>query len=449
MVPPDSHEEPSEERPEDEFQRLLRQLLSGDAAGLAKASGLPLDPAMLSTLFASVQQAATGDGIDWSQALTRAQQVAESHQVPLTAEERERAEQAFSISSLWLTEATDFDTSTDWQVVSRREWATATLPFWQQLSDPVASSVSDALLNTLQQNLPAELTASIGQAAGFMRRMASTVFVVQLGQVVGQLASETVSANEIGIPVVPDNTPALLPQNIHDFSEGLEVPDSEITIYLATRELAHVALFRHAPWLTSELTSAITAYAGGIHIDVTRIEALGGDIDPTDPSSLKAAIEAGALIPPRTEAQDAALARIENLLTLIEGWVDTVTAQATHRLPKQPAIAEAVNRRRAIGGPAEHAFGTLVGLEFRPRQLRRAAALWQAVTDRLGSTARDAIWQHPDLLPQPEDLADPQAFIARSTQTPTSDFDRDLARLLDGELPEPGEDPDEPEAPEA
>lgn len=447
MVPLDSPEDSSAEHPEDEFQRLLRQLLSGDAEGLAQASGLPLNPAMLSGLFASVQHAAaSGDDIDWSQALTRAQQVAESQQVPLTSEERERAEQAFSISSLWLTEATDFDTSTDWQVVSRREWATATLPFWQRLSEPVAASVSDALLNTLQQNLPDELSASLGQAAGFMRRMASTVFVVQLGQVVGQLASETVSANEIGIPVVPDNTPALLPQNIHDFSEGLEVPDSEITIYLATRELAHVALFRHAPWLTSELTSAITAYASGIHIDVTRIEALGGDIDPTDPSSLKAAIEAGALIPPRTEAQDAALARIENLLTLIEGWVDTVTTQATHRLPKQSAITEAVNRRRAIGGPAEHAFSTLVGLEFRPRQLRRAAALWQAVTDQLGSTARDAIWQHPDLLPQPEDLDDPQAFIARSTQAPTSDFDRDLARLLDGELPEPGDESDAPDA---
>ncbi|MBK0297495.1 zinc-dependent metalloprotease, partial [Bacillus sp. S34] len=68
-----------------------------------------------------------------------------------------------------------------------------------------------------------------------------------------------------------------------------------------------------------------------------------------------------ALIPPRTEEQEAALARLETMLALVEGWVDTVTAAATERLPKSGAIAEMVRRRRAAGGPAESAFTTLVG----------------------------------------------------------------------------------------
>jgi putative hydrolase len=125
----------------------------------------------------------------------------------------------------------------------------------------------------------------------------------------------------------------------------------------------------------------------------------------------------GALIPPKTDAQQAALSRLETMLALIEGWVDVVTAKATGRLPKSDAVAETVRRRRAAGGPAESAFATLVGLELRPRRLREAAAMWQAVTDAVGDEARDGLWSHPDLLPSSEDIDNPAALIARLDAT--------------------------------
>lgn len=433
--PSESHDsEPHDDRPEDEFQRLLRQMLSGDGEGLAKATGLPVDPAAIASILASVQHAATSDEIDWAPARERAVQVARAQEVALTDDDREHARRAFDIARLWLGEATALETAAADRVMSRSEWASSSMPFWQTLCEPVAGSVARALTDALQRNLPDELQPMMTQAAGMMRAMATGVFVVQLGQVVGQLAGETVSADEIGLPVV-SGAPALLPQNVHAFSQGLEVPVEEIVIFLAARELAHAALFRHAPWLTSDLTSAITAYARGIEIDATRIETLGRGIDPTDAEALRRVIEGGELIPPRTQEQEAALARIETLLALVEGWVDTVTQTAVQRLPHRAAIAETVIRRRALGGPAEHAFGTLVGLEFRPRQLRLAATLWRTVTDELGADERDALWRHPDLLPTADDLADPAAFVAHARGDEETDFDRDLARLLDGDLP--------------
>ncbi len=123
------------------------------------------------------------------------------------------------------------------------------------------------------------------------------------------------------------------------------------------------------------------------------------------------------------------------MLALIEGWVDVVTAQATTRLPSSAAIAETVRRRRASGGPAESAFATLVGLELRPRRLREAAAMWQAVTDAVGAEARDALWSHPDLVPGAADIDDPTSLIARITAGPPEpdEFDRALEDLLDDE----------------
>ena len=170
---------------------------------------------------------------------------------------------------------------------------------------------------------------------------------------------------------------------------------------------------------------AITDFARGIHIDTDRLEQLAEGFDPSNPEELRDAVVNGALIPPKTEEQLAALGRLETMLALIEGWVDVVTADATKRLPKSDAIAETVRRRRASGGPAESAFATLVGLELRPRRLREAAAMWRAVTDAVGVEARDALWAHPDLLPTAADIDDPTRLVARLTGADTAESEAD------------------------
>ena len=55
------------------------------------------------------------------------------------------------------------------------------------------------------------------------------------------------------------------------------------------------------------------------------------------------------------------------------------------------------------------------------------------------STARDAIWQHPDLMPTSEDLDDPAGFSKRRELLDASDSDVDAAlrRLLEGGFNEP------------
>ena len=109
----------------------------------------------------------------------------------------------------------------------------------------------------------------------------------------------------------------------------------------------------------------------------------------------------GIFEPKATPEQTAALERLETLLALIEGWVQTVVTDALgDRIPGTSALSETLRRRRATGGPAEQTFATLVGLELRPRKLREAAVLWERLTQAVGADARDGVWQHPDLLPE-------------------------------------------------
>ncbi len=94
------------------------------------------------------------------------------------------------------------------------------------------------------------------------------------------------------------------------------------------------------------------------------------------------------LEPEKTPAQQAALERLETALALVEGWVDHVVDRATRStLPSSAALREAARRRRAVGGPAEHVMAGLVGLELRPRRLREASRLWEAVEAARGPRA--------------------------------------------------------------
>jgi putative hydrolase len=227
-----------------------------------------------------------------------------------------------------------------------------------------------------------------------------------------------------------------VPANVAVLAEGLERPIEDVRLFLALREAAHHRLFAHVPWLKQQLIDSVDAYGRGISIDPDAIASALSEIDPTNPESLQSALAGGLFQPQNTDAQNVALKRLETLLALIEGWVDCVVMQASRdRMQGAEALAEAMRRRRAAGGPAEQTFATLVGLELRPRRLRDAAALWTAMTERHSSSVRDGLWNHPDLLPSAEDLDDPNAFAALHgtlSDDERSVFD-ELARLAESD----------------
>jgi putative hydrolase len=257
--------------------------------------------------------------------------------------------------------------------------------------------------------------AGLGGGLGaMMRRIGGMMVGGQTGAAVGGLAREVVSSTDVGLPLGPEGVAALLPAGVADFGQGLSVSAEEIRIFLALREAAHHRLFAHVPWLRSRLLAAVEDYARGITVDASALRDAMPQIDPSNPDALREALSDASMFQPEdTPQQKAALVRLETLLALVEGWVATVVGDAAaERLPQAGALAEAIRRRRATGGPAERTFATLVGLELRPRRLREAAEIWRRLTDVRGSEGRDALWAHPDLMPTAEDFDDPEGFVA-------------------------------------
>ncbi|WP_329497897.1 zinc-dependent metalloprotease [Kitasatospora herbaricolor] len=400
-----------------------------------------LDPGDLGAAFQQLGQMLSFDGgpVNWDLAKDIARQtvVAEpaegkSKDRSVSAAERSAVAEAVRLADLWLDSSTEFPSGAGTAVAwSRAEWIEATLPVWKDLVDPVAERVGNAMGGVL----PEEMQAMAGPLMGVMRSMGGAMFGTQIGQALGALAAEVVGSTDVGLPLAPAGKAALLPQNVAEFGEGLNVPADEVRLYLALREAAHQRLFAHVPWLRAHLFGAVEAYARGIKVDTSRMEELAGQLDPSNPEALQEALAGGLLQPEDTPEQKAALARLETALALVEGWVDAVVHSAAQpHLPQAGALRETVRRRRAAGGPAEQTFATLVGLELRPRRLRDASRLWATLADARGVEGRDALWQHPDMLPTAADLDDPDGFVHRgSADDAEGGFDFDALDKLLGE----------------
>ncbi|GAA5027213.1 zinc-dependent metalloprotease [Terrabacter aeriphilus] len=398
----------------------------------------PTDPATQAAMraqlgtFMAAQQSPTGSRDLATEVARRHVLTVDGNDVHDPAADRVVAD-AVAVATLWLDEQTTL-AAPAWRATgfSRAEWVDATMPRWFELIEPVSDGVTSATSDAMRKQvgelgpeafgeaLPEGLPAGfdpremVEQWAPMLGNLSRQMFSAQLGQAVGTLATEVVSGTEVGLPLTEPGLVALLPGNVAQLAESLEIDVAQVRLYLAVREAARVRLFAEVSWLGPQLLSAVSDYARNITIDTEAIESALSTIDPSDPEALREALQGNLFRPQPTPAQRAALGRLETLLALAEGWVDHVTDRATARhLPQSAALAETIRRRR-VGGAAQKTFAGLVGLELRPRRLRDAANLWAALENAGGPDLRDGRWAHPDLAPTSADLDDPIGFVQRA-----------------------------------
>ena len=452
---------PGDDEPQDPLAGLFAAFMGGGGAGaglppdllgnlgnlppgLLNLPGMPEDPQALQAMLSSVQQmmATGGDGpVNWELAINVARQAAAEGGDPSVGEAQHRkVAEALRTADLWLDRVSDLPAATArTEAWSRAEWIENTLSVWKIVVEPVANSVGEAMAKALTEQAPPEMRGMLGNALPMMRKMGGTFFGAQLGQALGGLSREVIGGGDVGLPLLPAGRVALIPVNLAEFGAGLGLEEDEVRLYLALREAAHARLVAGVPWLRAHLLATVEEYARGIVIDTEQIESAIREIDPTDPQAMQAALASDIFEPERTPQQQAALDRLETALALVEGWVDTVVDEAArHSLPHASALQETIRRRRAAGGPAEHTFASLVGLELRPRRLREAAAVWSALTAARGATGRDALWAHPDIAPNEAAFADPEGFARVETQADS--MDAELERMLEGGLDDLGDE---------
>ena len=350
---------------------------------------------------------------------------------PIGANDVAKIEEAFAIAELWLNEATFFSqtTATGNPAMARTDWVDTTLNGWQTSVEPLATGLAAAISELLnnangeagQSEAENAMQIPVGMIATLLRSFIGSLIATQLGQSIGGLAASVTGTHDVGLPLVEPVYPALVPQNIDEWGQDLNIPMDEVRIFHALRESAVARLFAHNPWLISYIRTAISDYGKGIRIDIDAIQRQaqevfdnaseeGKEFDPTNPESFNIALNEGIFTPEETPAQRAALTKLETVLALIDGWSeDVVTLAAGERLPNLVALQETLRRRRATSAPAQQLFATMFGLQVSPKLAREAATFWKAVREVKDLEGRDRIWS--GILPTSDDLLTPQSYL--------------------------------------
>lgn len=400
------------------------------------------------------------------------QQASQGAQNSVSAAEAQSFRGALSEANLWLDTACAFDPAPgEPEVLTRAAWVEGTIDAWAKFAAPVAQSMSDALASVLSERLggalgdgeiagmfagpvPIPIPEGMKDPVQLMKLLGNTSFAMQLGQAAGALSREVRGSFDQGIALLPNPAGGLIAQNVVAYAKSLNgeapaagesgetghpigfasakagapvpegaagtlpvdgigeaerIPQDEVTAFLALVEVTHARLFANVPWLMPRFEALIGKYARGIAIDLDAMEEQIRGAESMDPESLSDAVNLTKVAIPDTPEQQEALASLQNLLALVEGWVDCVVWRAgMAHIPHIEQLREMLRRERAVGGPAERTFESLLGMRLQPKRMREAAALWEMTGAAEGDEARDAKWAHPDLLPALPGAAKPK-----------------------------------------
>ncbi|NDB17352.1 MAG: hypothetical protein EB018_10755, partial [Gammaproteobacteria bacterium] len=210
-------------------------------------------------------------------------------------------------------------------------------------------------------------------------------------------ARSTVALHEV--PVDLAGGAAVLPHAVEEWAVELGVAKDQALLWCAMREVALARLLEANPWISRAITDGLAACAASLHVDSGAIEEAMHGIDLTNLSSMPDLWTSGAMDARPSAAGQAAAARVETLVTLMESWADSVIgAAAAGRLPAHVAMCEAYHRRRQSASATKELLDSLLGVDVSGRRLRVAQGLWDYIASKHTVQARDRLWSHPDLL---------------------------------------------------
>jgi putative hydrolase len=473
-----------------ELRGMFEQL--GGTEGLSAMFSQLGGPGGLGGLGAQLSSMLGGGGggpVDWELATRVALQLAADGDRSPTGDEEARAREALQLAEHWL-DATPLPAPPDagrLVVGSRQRWVNDAVAALRPLVEPVAKASTDAMVTLAQEELgklgeadqggipgleglPPELLGVVssfggGDLAGMLRPAGAALMGLQAGQVIGQLARQLLGQYDLGIPTAPRSEAHHLAVNVDEVFAGWDVDPTEVAVVLALTEAAHRRLFHAVPWLEAHVQSLVTRFASGTTIDAERMRELSEElllgVDPEDPDSLQEAMSRAArfeLEP--TPDQRRVLERLQAVVCLVGAWARHEAARAAEgRLPARGRIEEVLRRRRATRGDGEELLASLLGLDLKPEDETVGDRFVQAVEDALGPVGLHRALAHPENLPDVEELADPQRWLAR-TSVEELDVPDDASELFAdlGDAPvegtaeerahdrdEPGGEPDEPD----
>jgi coenzyme F420 biosynthesis associated uncharacterized protein len=288
------------------------------------------------------------------------------------------------------------------EVVERAEWAEMNLAVLAELLDPVAARL-DARLEFA------------GPLAGALRAGAGATLAAEAGLVMGYVSQRVLGQYELSL-LQPEVRPrlVLVRPNLARAARDLDVDPDSFLRWVVIHELTHVFQFQGVPWLRDHVASLVREYLDTVDVRIQRGAAGGLPSLPQLGKLVEAFREGGLAALVQTSEQRRLMDRLQTTMAVIEGYSEHVMdALAVELLPAYEGLRAAMDRRRRSRSAPERVLERLLGLDLKLRQYEQGKRFCDAVAERGGIEALNRVWDAPGALPQPSELARPDAWLER------------------------------------
>lgn len=241
----------------------------------------------------------------------------------------------------------------------------------------------------------------------------------------------------------------LVAPNVLALQRRLDLDLLDLPAWICLHETAHAVQLAVAPWLAEQIVSDLAAVLGAVSQVGTSQAASpagttgqasgqvssdhgGAEPGPSPVSTVLGRLTRIAAVarldgptPARlggvlSEEGRERLARLVATLTFLEGHAEVVLdAVEPAQMPSVYRLRSllAHSRRREQGVGPGLGLGSLIyrlaGLEAKRAQYATGAAFARAVVERVGHTGLNAAWAGPEMMPRPEELEHPRAWMDR------------------------------------
>jgi coenzyme F420 biosynthesis associated uncharacterized protein len=349
--------------------------------------------------------------VDWGLAVATAvrlapapPKIARDEAVSAVAELRDAARRA----QAHVREHTGLDApagSSSVAIVDRAGWIRANAAGFEAVLDPLVERLAAKRRTGTPMSPAAALVGGVltGAEAGSLLAFLS-------GKVLGQyeVFAPSTSASDVAGRLL------LVAPNVVAVEREMRVDPHDFRLWVCLHEETHRVQFGVAPWLRDYLRQQLDAFVDATELDAAAalrrlwavLRSVAYAVLGRPGPSLVEAVQ--------TPAQRVALDRVTAVMSLLEGHADVVMDDVGPQVvPSVAAIRERFQRRREQVSRQDSAIRSLLGMDAKMKQYRDGAVFVRGVLDRAGMAGLNRVWERPEHLPTPPELADPAAWVAR------------------------------------
>lgn len=285
------------------------------------------------------------------------------------------------------------------KVLDRQAWIEANVASFRRTLEPFTAKIAERMAKSSFAPVGRRAAgAEVGVLLGFLAQ-----------RVLGQydlLGPDRLAGEEDAIYYIGPN--------ILGLEKRFGFRPRDFRMWIALHEITHRCQFRGVPWMKEYFLGLVEESLSMIEPNPRRLMQALERAAASARKGRNPLDDSGGIVGLfATDEQRALIDRVQALMSILEGHANFVMDHVGgEHVTGQARMAAVLSARRRSGGAGKQ-FRRLIGLEMKMRQYETGQQFINAIDERHGRAAVDALWQGSESLPTLTELEDPDRWASR------------------------------------